>query len=348
MVFSVARSAARLAAALVLLATAATATTTAAQCGGVSDAEKVDCGYTGIDQAGCESKGCCWSPAGTNSATPWCFSPSLSTGYSLTEMTSTSTGYTGKLTLLGGGTSTYGPDLQRLTLSVYYASTSTFRLKITDATSTRWEVPQSVLARPSPDSYPKQLPASALTYEFHFTSSPFTFKVTRKSDGAVLFSMDKPFVFKDQYIELSTSSAAAPSVQTFGVGESTRLEHALQPGSVHTLWAADVPAAAFYRNLYGSFPYYMQLSASSGAAHGALLLNSNGMDVVVPSSASPALTFRAVGGIIDLYVFSGPTPDDVTTQYTAVVGKPAMMPYWSLGFHNCKYGYSSVQEVEGA
>ena len=43
----------------------------AAQCS-LSDYEKVDCGYVGIDQSGCESKGCCWQSS-TTSGTPWCF-----------------------------------------------------------------------------------------------------------------------------------------------------------------------------------------------------------------------------------------------------------------------------------
>jgi alpha-D-xyloside xylohydrolase len=37
----------------------------------------------------------------------------------------------------------------------------------------------------------------------------------------------------------------------------------------------------------------------------------------------------------------------VVQQYTAVVGKPMMQPYWSLGFHNCKYGYTGLEQVQG-
>lgn len=37
----------------------------------VSDNDRQDCGYVGIDQNGCQSKGCCWSPA--SSGAPWCF-----------------------------------------------------------------------------------------------------------------------------------------------------------------------------------------------------------------------------------------------------------------------------------
>lgn len=39
----------------------------------VSNSSKIDCGYSGIDQDGCNSKGCCWVPAGQGSSIPWCF-----------------------------------------------------------------------------------------------------------------------------------------------------------------------------------------------------------------------------------------------------------------------------------
>lgn len=34
----------------------------------------------------------------------------------------------------------------------------------------------------------------------------------------------------------------------------------------------------------------------------------------------PALTYRTIGGILDFYVFLGPTPELVTQQYTEVGG----------------------------
>jgi hypothetical protein len=55
----------------------------AKDCSGSSG--KVDCGYPGVDQNACESKGCCWVPVseeenqlflainGSQNDTPWCF-----------------------------------------------------------------------------------------------------------------------------------------------------------------------------------------------------------------------------------------------------------------------------------
>ncbi len=57
------------------------------------------------------------------------------------------------------------------------------------------------------------------------------------------------------------------------------------------------------------------------------------MDIV---PTSDRLSFRTTGGILDIFVFLGPTPLDVMDQFTAVVGKPALVPYWSLGFHQSK------------
>ena len=77
----------------------------------------------------------------------------------------------------------------------------------------------------------------------------------------------------------------------------------------------------------------MHAAHADGSATGALLLNSNGMDVVLTPTS---YQWRAIGGILDLYLFTGPTPADVLQQYTGVVGRPALPPYWALGFHQCK------------
>ena len=36
------------------------------------------------------------------------------------------------------------------------------------------------------------------------------------------------------------------------------------------------------------------------------------------------------------FIFMGPTPLEVMDQFTLVVGRPALMPHWTLGFHQCK------------
>ena len=60
----------------------------------------------------------------------------------------------------------------------------------------------------------------------------------------------------------------------------------------------------------------------------------------------PAITYRTIGGVLDMYIFLGPTADNVIQQYTAVIGRPIMPPYWSLGFQLCKYGYNSAATLK--
>ena len=90
-----------------------------------------------------------------------------------------------------------------------------------------------------------------------------------------------------------------------------------------------------------------------GRSHGVFLKNSNAMGEpqfglrasrhMPPFSGSrvpeailqptPALTFRTIGGILDLYFFLGPDPMSVVEQYTDVIGRPFLVPFWSLGYH---------------
>jgi len=66
-----------LAVAVVLLAVSTTLVAAQGSCN-VGNSDKWDCGFSGIDQSGCENNGCCWQPVARNGSrdTPWCFYPS--------------------------------------------------------------------------------------------------------------------------------------------------------------------------------------------------------------------------------------------------------------------------------
>jgi maltase-glucoamylase len=82
----------------------------------------------------------------------------------------------------------------------------------------------------------------------------------------------------------------------------------------------------------------------SGQMHGVLLLNSNAMDYSF--GPDPSVTIRTIGGILDFFVFLGPTPEEVIQQYTWLVGRPMMPPYWSLGFQLSRYGYMNLTNMQ--
>ena len=178
-------------------------------------------------------------------------------------------GYSGLLNKIAVASTS---DIPALSLDITFETQDIVRVKITDAINKRWEIPQSVIDREGNLGKARKQRSLEKTvgeqqYKITYTENPFSFEVIRASDGVSLFNLDpKSFIFQEQYITFTTSSDA--SAATYGMGESARLKQEIQVGSKHTLWAADI--AALYNpsepNLYGSFPYYVQLV--EGSSHG--------------------------------------------------------------------------------
>lgn len=158
----------------------------------------------------------------------------------------------------------YGTDTKYLTLYVIFETSDIIRIKILESGVNRWEIPSSVINLKDSISVP-----STLNYVFSYTENPFTFTITRKSDNTIIFKSIPALVFKDQYLEVTTSVFSNSHI--YGLGESARTNHALSRNRVYTLWGADIPAASMNMNLYGSYPFFLQLV--NGAASGVAMMN---------------------------------------------------------------------------
>ncbi|KAG0566331.1 hypothetical protein KC19_7G055400 [Ceratodon purpureus] len=284
-------------------------------------------------------------------------------------------GIVGHLDLIEG-TEIYGPDIEELRVIARYEGDN-IHVHITDATTPRWEVPLSVIPRPNVKSLVSSAPTSPvegsqddgqwrevpapdsshpMVLKYHV--DPFGFSVTRRSDNEELFntipeklesvdgsgSKENSFnslVFKDQYIEISTR--IPEDAYLYGIGEMSRPDGMrLVPNRTYTLWATDIASYFVDIPLYSTYPFIMDLREGA-ITHGLLLMNSNGMDIRYENRS---ITYKIIGGILDFYIFPGTSPLAVVDQLTALVGRPAAFPYWSLGLHQARFGYKNVEELE--
>lgn len=209
---------------------------------------------------------------------------------------------------------------------------------IEDLEQNVYQVPESVFPRPSAGS--GSTSSSAL--QFTYTESPFSFAVSR-SGGEVLFNTSGwPIIFESQYLGLRTALPYSPAL--YGLGEHMDPFQLNTTNYTRTLWSRDAYGIPPGTNLYGNHPVYLDNRGENGT-HGVLLLNSNGMDIKINDTDGQYLEYNTLGGVIDLYFVAGPGPVEASQQLGEVVGAPAMVPYWGLGFHQCRYGYEDVYQV---
>uniref|UniRef100_A0A8C5HXG7 alpha-glucosidase n=1 Tax=Gouania willdenowi TaxID=441366 RepID=A0A8C5HXG7_GOUWI len=228
------------------------------------------------------------------------------------------------------------PNIDTLRVEVYYHSSDMLQFKIWDPATERYEVPVPLSVPDAPET-----DENKRLYKVVVTNNPFGIQVIRKSTGTKIWDSSVPgFTFSDLFIQISTK-LSSEFVYGFGETEHPTYKHDL---NFHTwgMFSKDQPPG-YKMNCYGVHPFYMGLE-NTADAHGVLLLNSNAMDVTF--QPTPALTYRTLGGILDFYIVLGPTPEMVVQEYTALIGRPVLPAYWSLGFQLCRYGYANDSEIE--
>lgn len=306
----------------------------------------LSCGLRNERQSTCLEAGCCW-----DAELSTCFAPAIF-GYEYNVVTDEAGHQEGTLSLNEPSGIAFGADYKELDISFTQETEARTHIKISVPNIQSWEVPEFLIQRPGglysgEDALTKTIVKAQNDDDAYDNMEIFITRMAdQKPTGEFIFVFTKMLVFQEQYLQFVLGSPG-DVVATYGFGESSRLVQHLEANTTYTLWNTDMPASNFEHDLYGSHPFFIQVS-SSGKAHGVLFLNSNAMDVTMTESSTQGNTIgvQSTGGLIDLYIFAGPTPEDVVKQYLEVVGRPAMVPFWSLGFHNCRWGYPDVVYIQ--
>jgi len=289
-------------------------------------------------------------------------------GYTASNVFRTPYGLTADLSLAGSACNVYGTDVEALSLTVEYQSSDRLHIEITPAyigsSNSSWYVlPEALVPKPAIDA-----DANSTTLDndlsFIWSNDPtFSFTVIRQSTGDVLFSsVGSKLVFENQFIEFGSS--LPENYNLYGMGE---VIHGLRMGNnlTRTFYAADVGDPIDY-NIYGDHSFYLDTryyevnettgnltyaaNATNASAqyisysHGVYMRNAHGQEVLLRPSN---ITWRTLGGNIDLYFYAGPTQDKVTKSYQmSATGLPAMQQYFTFGYHQCRWGYTNWSELQ--
>ena len=128
----------------------------------------------------------------------------------------------------------------------------------------------------------------------------------------------------------------------FGFGEKSGR---LNKRETHlTMWNTDIPAyRADTDPLYESIPFFYGIR--SGKAYGIFFDNSYRSSFDMGKESNTRYSFGAAGGELNYYFFFGPSPKDILSRFTELVGRMPLPPLWSLGYQQCRWSYTPDKRV---
>lgn len=134
----------------------------------------------------------------------------------------------------------------------------------------------------------------------------------------------------------------------WGMGERFQHHFAIKDG-IWTVWNRDRPweidvgSGSRSSQTYGHQPVYLARSTYSEDFHLVYFKNTHGFNYEV-SDYSKKIKYIVAGGHIHFVVIVGKHPENIIRQYHNYIGPALVPPFWSLGYHQSRWGYRSYNE----
>ncbi|GAA5026091.1 alpha-xylosidase [Microbacterium fluvii] len=108
----------------------------------------------------------------------------------------------------------------------------------------------------------------------------------------------------------------------YGLGE--RFGPLVKNGQTVDVWNADGGTSS--EQAYKNVPFYL-----SSRGYGVLVNDPGHVSFEIGSESVERVQFSVPGEVLEYFVIAGPTPKDVLGRYTALTGRPPVVPAWSYG-----------------
>ncbi|MFG6402088.1 alpha-xylosidase [Microbacterium sp. P04] len=125
-----------------------------------------------------------------------------------------------------------------------------------------------------------------------------------------------PRAFVHEQLELGVGELV------YGLGE--RFGPLVKNGQTVEIWNADGGTSS--EQAYKNVPFYV-----SSRGYGVLVNDTGHVSFEIGSEAVERVQFSVPGEVLEYFVMDGPTPKDVLSRYTALTGRPPVVPAWSYG-----------------
>ncbi|KAF2716784.1 glycoside hydrolase family 31 protein [Polychaeton citri CBS 116435] len=280
--------------------------------------------------------------------------PQACPGYIASNVVQSGHGFTADLTIAGPHCQAFGNDIDDLTLEVSYQTADRLSVRIYPANiapenETTYLLQPFIALLPDWDG---ETTEDTSDLKLTWTNEPtFQFKINRASTDEELFSTyGTVIVFEDQFLEVKTSMVEDYNV--YGLAENTH-DFLLGNNYTQVFYAADAGNTVDY-NAYGTHPFYQETRYNSTGgkttSHGVYARNAHGQEWLLREDS---ITYRTIGGSIDLYFYSGQNEDGTSSAKTTISqyqkggsGLPKLEQYWTFGFHQMRWGYENISVVQ--